>query len=207
MNLRLIGRHLRGDFLTPLGKKVVCLLVGALCFIGALIVDDARMPLTLFGWALFGGFLISTWIAFDPIGDACDGSGRRLYHSPSGEVSIGVCHDCEGWLVAIRGDVKRKGRGRDGLLTALRELDEIHANALPEVAAELREAHDRIESFPPEDGLQREFTVVTAESPDEVMEAVKAAFDAIEQATETPVRLDPDDLERYREWLERQEQK
>lgn len=140
--------------MTPLGKQFVCLVGAAVCFVVALLIPGLRDACTVAGWAGVVGVGLSAWIIRKP---ASSCSRRAIYDSPSGEVRIGVCHDCEGWLVGIRGDVKRTGRGREPLIVALRELGDSHAQPLPEIAAELREAADRIESFDPEEGLRREF--------------------------------------------------
>lgn len=201
--LRTVGRYARGDFLTPAGKRVFCLGIGAVCFMLALAIPSARAELTLAGWGLFCGFLLNAWIEFDPFANDCDGSGRRMYRSPSGEVSIGVCHDCEGWLIGIRGDLKRDGRGRDDLLIALRELGDTHAVPLPEIAAELREAADRIESFDPEEGLTKEFLPPVDQ---ETEKAIRAAMEALgpHSGIKGAVVMDADEMEKYREWLKNQ---
>lgn len=135
------------DWLTLRGKRMV---LG----IAALVLSSLQLVLWAGGvetdwsiaiWVLLFGFYLAIWAVWDPDARACPGP-RNNYVSPSGEMSIGICHGCENWIIMARGEVVATGYKAKPLAEKLRELATSWSRNVPHVGAEMIQAAEKVEA-------------------------------------------------------------
>lgn len=165
----------RGDFLTYHGK-LLTLIVGQFLAVGMgliALLATGEIPawILVFGYVFLVGYFIHQWLIFEAP-NPCPGP-RNTYTSPSGEVVLFICHGCESWGVAVRGDEKGHGNGHKAMVEKLRALATTHQRNVPHLAQELHEAADNIESDGSLKMNERYEGIVTDRTPEEIMEKVR----------------------------------
>lgn len=137
----------RGDWLTASGKLATLSYGAVACGIAYfLTLPFVEEPQSYLVWAAFTlavGYWATRWVLYEPK-NPCPGP-RNLYTSPSGEVSVFICHGCESWGIAVRGEGKGDGQGVKDFAKRLRDLAHTHDRNVPHLASELRQAADSAE--------------------------------------------------------------
>lgn len=133
-----LGRTLRGDDLSPAGKRLALLIALTPVWIASIVWGG------VFTWvviSLLAAWAISFWVTYE---HNCEGP-KQVYCAPSGESEVAICHGCESWLLTIRGDERGGGKGAESLIARLRALSRSHSRDLPVVASELAHLADSVE--------------------------------------------------------------